>query len=571
VQFDVVVTAGDVVDGTGAPRRRADIGIRDRHVVAIEAPGALAGASNRTIDASGLVVAPGFIDVHTHHDAQVFWDPALTPTCLHGITTVMAGNCGFTLAPLEASEADYLMRMMARVEGIPLQALQAGVPWNWRTTADYLERVKAANPVLNMGFLVGHSALRRTVMGEAAVGNQASEAEVARMRQLLDDGLRVGGFGFSSSWGVNHYDGAGDPVPSRHARPDELVALADVVSRSTGTQVEFIPGEQFEGDVDLMVQLSLAARRPLNWNILMLEPGHLDRAEMRLAASDEARRRGADIRALSYPGPLSLRLTFLGTAFQRMPGWTKVMALAPAERKAVFADPTERARLASTIPPREQLARYLVFDELEITDTFTEATARYRGRSVADIARDEGRDPFDVVCDIIVLDDLRTCFTPVPDEDASSWAMRYETWRDPRVIIGASDAGAHVETICSFDFATALLAMNRTAGVMPLEEAIHRLTAEPAALYGLRDRGRLAPGCCADIVILDPDRVAPGRVEWRDDLPGGAGRLYGEALGIDRVLVNGTEVVSGGVLTGAQPGRLLHSARDAEPKVVQPA
>jgi N-acyl-D-aspartate/D-glutamate deacylase len=254
-----------------------------------------------------------------------------------------------------------------------------------------------------------------------------------------------------------------------------------------------------------------------------------------------------------------------------MPGWTKVMALPPAERTAAFADPAARARLASTIPPRDQLARYLVFDQLEITDTFSDATARYRGRAVADIAREEGRDPFDVITDIIVADDLRTCFTPVPDEDESSWAMRYETWRDPRVIIGASDAGAHVETICSFDFATALLAMNRTAGVMPLEEAIRRLTAEPAALYGLAGRGRLAPGCWADVVVFDPDTVAPGRVEWRNDLPGGAGRLYGEAVGIDRVLVNGTEVVNDGVVTGARPGRLLHSARDADPNALQPA
>jgi N-acyl-D-aspartate/D-glutamate deacylase len=564
VELDLVVTGGDLADGTGAPLRRADVGIASGRVVAIDAPGSLAHQGAPCIDAAGRVVAPGFIDVHTHHDAQVFWDPALTPSCLHGVTTVMAGNCGFTLAPFEASEADYLMRMMARVEGIPLAALQAGVPWDWRSTAEYLDRVEHAGPALNMGFLVGHSALRRVVMGDAAVGNRASDDQLARMRQLLDEGLAAGGFGFSSSWGVNHYDAAGDPVPSRHASPDELVALAGVVAGSSGTQIEFVPGEGFGADdVDLMVRMSLAAQRPLNWNILLLEPSHLERAAARLAASDEARRHGADVRALSYPGPLSLRLTFLATAFQRIPGWTKAMALPPTERKALFADPDGRARLASTIPPREQLARFLVFEDLIVTDTFTDATAPYRGRRVGDIAFEQGRAAFDVVADIIVADDLRTCFLPTPDEDDASWAMRVATWQDDRVIIGASDAGAHVDTISSFDFTTAFLALNRERGAMPVEEAVRRLTSVPATLYGLKDRGRLVPGGAADLVIFDPDTVAPGRVEWRTDLPGGAGRLYGEATGIERVLVNGVEIVVDGALSGARPGVLLRSGQGA--------
>jgi N-acyl-D-aspartate/D-glutamate deacylase len=566
MQHDLVVAGGTVVDGTGSPPLVSDVAITDGRIVAVEPPGRLAGTARRRVDADGLFVAPGFIDVHTHHDAQVFWDPACTPSPLHGVTTVIAGNCGFSLAPLPAQEADYLMRMMSRVEGIPLAALQSGVPWDWSTTAEYLGCVAKAGPVVNMGFLAGHSALRRAVMGAAASGEPASPGQLAAMRTLLDESLRAGALGFSSSYGDNHLDADGDPVPSRYATAEELEALAAVVADHPAPQIEFIPPDAFdETDVEIMVRLSLAARRPLNWNILIVRRQALDEARRQLAASDTAAVRGASIKALSYPGPLSLRLSFRGPTFQRIPGWRKPMSCSTEQRLALLADPVRRAELAALVPPDDQLSRYLVWTNLEVIDTFSPATSRYRGRAIAEIAASEGRDPFDVICDIAVADGLRTIFAPVPDEDDASWAMRISTWSDWRVVLGASDAGAHVDTVCSFDFATAFLALNRLRGALPLEAAVHQLTGVPAGQYGLQGRGRIAVGCRADLVIFDPDVVAPGPVEWRNDLPRGAGRLYGEAVGLSAVLVGGVEVVVDGALTGAQPGTVLRSGADALP------
>ena len=566
--YDVVVAGGTLIDGTGAVARAADIGVRAGRVVEIAAPGALRSSATRRIDATGLVVSPGFIDIHTHHDAQVFWDPACTPSPLHGVTTVMAGNCGFTIAPLIGDSADYLMRMLARVEGMPLEALQVGVPWNWRTTAEFLDRVDEVGPVMNMGFMVGHSALRRSVLGPRSAEGAASEGDVDTMRSLLADGLAAGAIGFSSSWSATHCDEAGDPVPSRASSTEELVALSEVTSRYSGTQLEFAPTNVGfdERHVDTMVRMSAAAHRPLNWSIYMPASAQRAASLAKVDVFDAAARRAARVHALMYPGVLTVRASFLGAAFDSLPGWSKMLASSHESKLAALRDPVERAHLdVAARSPREDGTMHdsARWADMVVQQTFAPETAPFEGRRIGDIATERSRDPFDILCDIAIADDLRTGVVPyATGSDDASWELREAAWRDPRVLLGASDAGAHLDLISTFDWCTAFLALNRVRQVLTLEHAVHRITGALAAAYGIRDRGVLAVGSAADIVVFDAATIAPGPVRWRQDLPGGAGRLYGEGVGIEHVLVNGVEVVTHGALTGAQPGGVLRSGRD---------
>ena len=568
--FDLVVTSGSLIDGTGAPARYVDIGVRAGRVAEIAPPGTLRGASTRCLDATGLVVAPGFIDIHTHHDAQVFWDPACTPSPLHGVTTVMAGNCGFTIAPLCGDSADYLMRMLARVEGMPLEALQAGVPWNWTTTSEFLDRVVALRPVMNMGFMVGHSALRRSVLGFRSGDAELRGADLERMRALLADGLDAGGIGFSSSWSATHCDEAGDPVPSRASGTEELIALCEVAGRFPGTQLEFSPTNVgFDArHVDAMVRMSAAARRPLNWSIYQPASDQRHASVAKVDVADTAASHGARVHALMYPGVLTVRASFLGSAFDSLPGWSKMLASSHDAKLAALRDPVERARLdAAACSPREDGTVHdsAQWADMVVHETFSPDTKRFEGRRIGELAAEHGREPFDVLCDIVIADDLRTGVVPrATGGDDATWELREAAWRDPRVLLGGSDAGAHLDLISTFDWCTAFLALNRDRQVLTLEQAVHRITGALAAVYGIRDRGVLAVGAAADIVVFDAATIGPGPVRWRQDLPGGAGRLYGEGVGIEHVLVNGIEVVSGGTLTGAQPGGVLRSGRDTK-------
>jgi N-acyl-D-aspartate/D-glutamate deacylase len=564
--LDLRIRGGVLVDGSGGPARRADVGIRDGRVVALDADAA-AEPARATVDADGLVVAPGFVDIHTHQDAQLFWDPACTPSPLYGCTTVVAGNCGFSIAPLEAAEAEYVMRMLARVEGIPLATLEAGVPWNWKSFGDYLAAVEAVEPAVNAGFMVGHSAIRRAVMGGAAHG-PASPDQVAAMRALLAESLQAGGFGFSSSWAATHCDGAGAPVPSRAATSDELVALCEVVAGAPGTQVEFIPTNDAFGDehVTTMARMSLAARRPVNWNVLIPRGNEPAVTAGKLAASDAAAAMGARVMALSYPDVIRSRATFQGALFDRLPEWAPVMTQPVDDKLRALADPDVRARLLAGSRSegagsfRDTAANW---DAHVLAETATDRYRPFVGQSFAAIGAALGRSAFDALLDIVVADRLRTAFLPpAPADDEASWAIRERTWTDPRVVLGASDAGAHLDLIWTYDWACAFLARVRERRALPLETAVRRLGRDQADLYGLPDRGRIEVGAAADLVLFDAETVGPGGPVWRDDLPGGAGRLTGEPTGIAAVYVNGTAVVRDNALTGARPGRVLRSGRD---------
>jgi N-acyl-D-aspartate/D-glutamate deacylase len=566
--LDLKVTGGQVVDGTGAARRRADVGVRDGRIVAIE-DGGIDEDATTTIDADGQVVAPGFVDIHTHYDAQVLWDPATTPSPLHGVTTVVGGNCGFTIAPIEPSEVEYLTKMLARVEGMPLESLEAGVPFDWRTFGEYLDKIDG-NLAVNAGFLVGHSAIRRVVMGEAAIGNAATDEQVAEMSRVLAESLTAGGLGFSSSQATTHNDGNGDPVPSRFATREELVALSAVAGQHEGTTLEFIPsvGGFEEPHLELMAAMSDAADRPLNWNVLVPNAARADHVWNMLAASDYAAERGGKVLALTVPDVMTTFITLkAGFILDALPGWGKTMALPVPEKIKALSDPQVRATLAegATSPEAGMLRGIARWELMTVIETFSPENEGLAGRTIGDIAKERGQEPFDALIDISIPDDLRTIVQPpLAGNDDASWELRRDVWRDPRAVVGASDAGAHLDMLSTFSFSTAMLRGVREHGLMPLEEAVSLLTDRQARLYGLRDRGRLADGWRADMVIFDEDTVAPGPVGWRNDLPAGAGRLYAEAVGIGHVVVNGVEIVRGTELTGARPGTLLRSGRDTE-------
>ena len=564
--FDLLITGGDVIDGRGGPRRRADVGIVGDRILAIgnlvNGGGAQAAA---TIDAAGLAVTPGFIDVHTHLDAQVFWDPDLSPSPLHGVTTVIGGNCGFTIAPLgdDPAHGDYLMRMLARVEGIPLETLQAGVPWSWRTTAEYFDAIDG-NVAVNAGFKVGHSALRRVVMGDDSVRRACTGEELEAMKALLRDGLEAGALGFSSSWSRTHNDPMGNMVPSRCGERDELVALCSVLAGYDGTSVEFIPalGPFEDWALELMSDMSAAARSPLNWNVMSVNARSLEMNQAKLAAGDHAAARGGKVVALTVPLTLSLHLNFSsGFVLDALPGWDEVMLLPKEEKLQVLADPAERRRLNDLaqgdhpLRPLAHWARKVVFHSP------SPANEGCTGRTIGEIAEERGQDPWDTLCDMALSDDLGTSFgNPAMPEPTADWEARVEIWRDPRAVIGASDAGAHLDLFLSANYTTTMLseAVVRR-GLLSLEEAVHLLTEVQASLYGLIDRGVLAEGAYADVVVLDESTVGSGPTTFRPDLPAGASRLYAEATGIEHVVCNGTEIVRGGEFTGARPGTLLRS------------
>jgi N-acyl-D-aspartate/D-glutamate deacylase len=566
--FDVVIRGGTVIDGTGKPAFAADLAIAAGRIVQV---GKVRKKGRLEIDAHNLAVSPGFIDVHTHYDAQVFWDPKLTPSSNHGVTTILGGNCGFSIAPLSGRREDavYLQEMLARVEGMPLESLKEGVPWDWISFGDYLSRIEG-KLAINAGFLVGHSALRRTIMGERAVGGEPTPEELEAMKALLSKSLAEGGLGFSTTISPTHNDGAGAPVPSRHARAEEFIALAQVAGAAEGTYLEMVAdvGREFsEETMERMASMSRAAGRALNWNLLAPDSRLPKLFETQLAASDYAAQRGGRVIALAAPKPVSVILTFAtGVVLDAFPGWKEVMALPHEQRKRGLADQAVRKRMNDEMhaPSAGAYGALSDWSQWRIIETFRPENASLTGTLIGTLASKLNQAPLDTLLDLAITEDLQTRFMPAPNgTDEESWRMRAQAWRDPRVLIGGSDAGAHLDMIDTFAFSSTVLSEGvRERKIMSLEEAVHRMTGLPASIFGIRDRGTLSEGNFADIVIFDPQTVRPGPIYSRKDLPAGGLRLYCDAIGIRDVIVNGVPIIRDAEFTGQTPGQILRSGKD---------
>jgi N-acyl-D-aspartate/D-glutamate deacylase len=568
--LDHLVKGASVVDGTGAPAFTADVGIRGGRIAAV---GEITEDARTTEDAHGLVLAPGFVDPHTHYDAQLFWDPYATPSLNHGVTTVAAGNCGFTLAPLNPArpeDADYTRRMMSKVEGMSLVALEEGAPWSWHSFGEYLDALDGRIAV-NAGFMVGHCAVRRHVMGPEAVGGQPGQEQLAAMLRLLHEAMDAGAWGLSTTQSGTHSDGDGQPVASRHARPAELLALSKAVGEHEGTQIEAIVAgclDQFSDDeIDLLVEMSAVAGRPLNWNVLTVDAAVPERVPRQLSASERARKAGGRVVALTMPILTPMNMS-LGTfcALNLIPGWGPVLGLPVPERIARLRDPAVRAEMLRRARSKEAgvFRRLANFGRYVIGDTYSEANRGLTGRVVQDIAEERGQDPFTCLVEICANDRLRTVLWPMPtDNDPASWALRAETWQHEDVLLGGSDAGAHLDRMCGAPYTTRFLGdCLRGRRLVGLEQAVKMLTDDPARLFGLRERGRVREGWHADLVLFDPERIDAGQARLVHDLPGDSPRLDSRAIGVRAVWVNGVEAIRDDVVTGAVPGKVLRSGTD---------
>ncbi|MFD5336846.1 N-acyl-D-amino-acid deacylase family protein [Streptomyces hawaiiensis] len=570
--LDHVIKGATVVDGTGAPAYTADVGIRHGRIAVV---GTVTEEARSVEDASGLVLAPGFVDPHTHYDAQLFWDPYATPSLNHGVTTVAGGNCGFTLAPLHPDrpeDADYTRRMMSRVEGMALVALEEGAPWSWHSFGEYLDALEGRIAV-NAGFMVGHCALRRYVMGPQAVGGQPSQEQLAAMVRLLRESMDAGAWGLSTTQSSSHSDGDGQPVASRHAQPAELLALSRAVGECEGTQIEAIVAgclDQFsDAEIDLFVEMSAVAGRPLNWNVLTIDAAVPERVPRQLLASEQARKAGGRVVALTMPILTPMNMS-LGTfcALNLIPGWGPVLGLPVPERIERLRDADVRAELLRRANSKEAgvFRRLANFGRYVIGDTYSEANAGLTGRVVKDIAEERGQEPFACLVETCANDELRTVLWPMPaDNDPASWALRAQTWQHEDVLLGGSDAGAHLDRMCGAPYTTRFLGdCLRGRKLVGLEQAVKMLTDDPARLFGLRERGRIRQGWHADLVLLDPEQIDAGPATLVHDLPGDSPRLDSRALGVRAVWVNGVEALRDDVVTGAVPGRVLRSGRDTE-------
>jgi N-acyl-D-aspartate/D-glutamate deacylase len=564
--LDLKIVGGTIVDGSGAPRYQGDVGIKNGKIVSL---GKIADRARQTIAAAGKIVSPGFVDVHTHYDAQVFWDPTLSPSCYHGVTTVFGGYCGFSIAPLSQESGAYLQPMLARVEGMPLESLEKGADWNWTTFAEYLSRFEGTLAI-NAGFLAGHSTIRRYVMGPDALKREATPAELAQMKEVLRQAIRDGAMGFSSSLSVTHNDADGIPVPSRHASREEVMELYSVVSEFEGTVAELLPSINFTPETyKLLADASLAAQRPVNWNVLGIHRGtsqELKEVEYRLGASDYARERGAEVIALTIPQATTTRLNFAsGFVLDAINGWAPFFRLSIPERMAKLQDPKFRADFRKQAEAELGPLRMLVeWNNIVIIEVFSPQNKRQEGRLVGDIAAEAVRDPFDVLIDISLADELKTSFMPkTPKDTLEIFKARANLWTDSRTVVGGSDAGAHLDMIDTFAFAISLLESGvRKFKVVSLEQAVHNLTQKPAQLMGLTDRGLLKLGWYADIVVFDADEVGLCPIHTRMDLPASGVRLYADAKGINHVIVNGREIIRDNEYLGLPAGTLLRPGKD---------
>jgi N-acyl-D-aspartate/D-glutamate deacylase len=545
---DLVIRGGTVIDGTGAPGVPADVAIEGDRVAAIGPR--LTGA--RTLDAAGCVVAPGFVDIHTHYDAQVFWDPALTPSCFHGVTTVVAGNCGFSIAPTRPAQRETIARTLENVEDMNPASLAAGIPWDFETHPQYLASVGRRGTALNFGAYVGHTAVRLYVMGEAAYERKATPDEVARMCAVVRESMEAGAVGLATSFAPTHLGIDGMPVPSRVADFSEFEAMARVLGALGRGVVAVTPGQGFFREIyDFQRRVGV----PVTYTALLAIPGFW---QMGSKLNDEETARGADVWPQVSCRKITMQLRMSDPfQFNQAPSFAALMGKPRAARLAAYRDRAWRERALAelgqtALPPR--------WDSIEVAETVKHAGLV--DRRVAELGAGRGLTPFDVMLDLSLEEDLETRFRCIQSNDDEAGIAHL--LRSRHVALGLSDAGAHVGQLCDAPLPTDLLGnWVRARGVLPLEEAVRKLTSEPAGIFRFTDRGVLRPGAAADVTVFDPATVAPGPLRRVRDFPADADRLTADQPeGMRHVLVNGTPIrADGEALLAARPGRLVEQGK----------
>jgi len=556
---DLVVRGALLCDGSGREAARGDLAVAGDRIAAV---GHVAERGAREIDGAGLALAPGFIDVHTHYDCQLFWDPQASPSPWHGVTTVVMGNCGFTIAPCREADRETLMQLLLFVEGMPIETLRAGIAWAWEDFAGYLGALERRGVGPNVAAFIGHSAVRYRVMGRAAVERAATAEECAQMAALVRDGMAAGAIGWSTSLSPTHFFGDGTPAPSRLADEAELLALARALADLERGVIEIAPRTTIGPPADkaeeqrFFAELARASGTVVSWAPLLDNPFAPGSARKIIEESAEFQAGGVQVVPQVGCRPLEVRFDFTEPAFylEQNPFWRPIMAKSRDERRRLFADAEFRAELGRQTGFVAALAQG--WDRLVLRLAASEGLRRWQDRSVAEIAAAQGRTPLDAFCALVLEDDLATQWGVVlmnHDERAVAELIRH-----PAGLLALSDAGAHVDTLCDQGFTTYLLGhWVRELGALALEEAVRLVTSVPAERYGLRGRGRLAPGYAADLVLFDPARVAMRPTEMVYDLPRGQRRLLQRAEGIVDVFVNGVPVVADGAPAGRRPGRVL--------------
>jgi len=562
--FDLVIRNGTVVDGTGGPSYLADVAIIDGIIVAI---GEVVGAGRAEIDATGNVVTPGFIDGHTHMDAQVFWDAAGTNSCWHGVTTVVMGNCGFTIAPVRADAHELAVRSIERSEDISAEAMAAGVPWDWTTFADYLDSLDRTPKALNYASNIGHSALRSWAMGERAFHEAATAHDIALMKSELADSLRAGAWGFTTSRTVHHMTPSGDPVASRLAEwseVDELVRVMGELDAGVFQFVEDPPSDEARSHRDDELS-SLAVETGVPFII-----GATSGAVRPLELIASTRALGGMMTGMTHPRGIGTMSSFKSQLpFDTLFEWAAARANGQEAFFATLRNATSRqplvdaARSATYQTTYGGEARPPDFDRMQVLESPLPPH-----RTVSQIADERGIDPVEAMIQLGIETDFDVFFvqTMTPFNEAAVLSAM----KSPGTVMTFSDSGAHVSQMSDASIFTHLLAYwVRVRGEFTLEEAIQMMSSAPAEAWGFRDRGELRVGFAADINIFDPDVVAPELPMIAHDLPAGARRIVQKSKGFLATVVGGVVTMQEGQSTGATPGRLLRGQRRSTKEVLK--
>jgi N-acyl-D-aspartate/D-glutamate deacylase len=564
--YDLIIKGGRIYDGSGLPSRTGDIAVLGDRIAEV---GRVSGSAYRVIDADGLAVAPGFIDFHTHMDAQLLWDPLATSSCFHGVTTLIPGNCGLSLAPCRPEDRDNIIGSFVRVEAMPSQVLRQAVQWEWTTFPEYLARLRQKLGI-NVAALVGHCALRQFVMGEESSERAATADEVEQMKDILREGLRAGAIGFSTNQNRRHMREDGRPIASRLATDDEILELAGVLGELNRGSVQISRGtlgiaRPAEEDVSLFHRLAEKSGRPVIWQSIAHRLNAPDLWKQLLELAQESLDSGVPSYPLCNARLFNGRFTLKNAqTFDELPSWKKIMFLPVENRAELFRDTEIRSKLRfEAVEDTRSVNFSRRWDQIFLIKAALPKNRQFEGKHLQEIAQLQNKDVIDAFLDIALEENLETTFQNSGARDEQATA---EILKSPITLVGQSDAGAHLIYHAGYGYATRFLGYwIRERKVMSLEEGIRKLTFMVASLFGLDDRGLLRNGMAADLVVFDPATVRECEPEMVNDLPGGEKRLIQKATGIKTTVVNGKVLVEDGEHTGGYPGRVLGNGPNLQP------